>query len=277
MKIKLIASLLCAVLITCGFPAWAQDQKSGDPKAQLKELVGKIQEQIKSGKKTEKDLEPLIKEFDNLLAEHQKEKTDDIAQILMMKAMLYVQVFDDTEKGVSMLTQVKKDFPESSQAKNIDQVIDSIKQQEAGKAIQRKLVVGSAFPDFNEKDLDGKPLSIAGYKGKLVLIDFWATWCMPCVEELPNVIKTYEKYHDKGLEIIGISLDREEKALKNFISSKGMKWAQYFDGKGWQNKLAAQYGVQSIPATYLLDREGKILAKDLRGEALEKEVSAQLK
>jgi thiol-disulfide isomerase/thioredoxin len=276
MKNKWISAVLSGFLLFAG-EVWAAEEKAAAPKDQLKQLVDKIQEQLKAGKKTEKDLEPLIKEFDVLLDQHKGEKTDDVAQILIMKAMLYVQVFDETEKGLAMLEQLKKDFPETRPGKAADQTIDSIKQQEAGKAIQRKLVAGSVFPDFTEKDLSGKPLSISNFKGKIVLVDFWATWCGPCVQELPNVLKTYEKYHDKGLEIIGISLDREEPALKKFIEEKGMKWAQFFDGKGWQNKLAAQYGVQSIPATYLLDGEGKILAKDLRGEDLEKEIAKHIK
>jgi len=93
------------------------------------------------------------------------------------------------------------------------------------------------------------------------------------VGELPNVIKTYEKHHKDGFEIIGISLDQSESKLKNFIKEKNVTWQQYFDGKGWGNKLGAKYGVNSIPATYLLDGEGKIIAKDVRGEELEEAVA----
>lgn len=141
---------------------------------------------------------------------------------------------------------------------------------------QVELAAGASFPDFNEKDLDGKPLSVANYKGKIVLIDFWATWCGPCVHEMPNVLKTYEKYHDKGFEIIGISLDKDKEKLVAFLKSNNVQWPQYFDGNGWQNKLAVQYGVHSIPSTYLLDREGKIIAKKLRGEALDAAVGKAL-
>ena len=110
----------------------------------------------------------------------------------------------------------------------------------------------------------------------MVLIDFWATWCGPCVAELPNVLKAYEKHHAKGFEILGISLDKDRKRLEDFTKLKHMTWPQYFDGLYWQNKLAVKYGVNSIPATYLLDGEGNIIAKNLRGEDLEAAVAKAL-
>jgi thiol-disulfide isomerase/thioredoxin len=110
----------------------------------------------------------------------------------------------------------------------------------------------------------------------VVLVDFWATWCGPCVGELPNVLAAYGKYHDKGFEVIGISLDQDEIALKSFIKAKGMVWPQYFDGKGWDGKLCQKYGVISIPETFLLDQEGKIVAKELRGPALDEKLAEML-
>jgi peroxiredoxin len=142
--------------------------------------------------------------------------------------------------------------------------------------VRAALVEGTKFPDFSVEDVKGNPLSIAGYKGKVVLIDFWATWDGPCKVELPNVLKTYEKYHDKGLEIIGISLDQDKGALTAFIKQNEMTWPQYFDGQVWANKLAVKYGVETIPATYLLDGEGNIIGKDLRGAALDQAVTKAL-
>ncbi len=135
---------------------------------------------------------------------------------------------------------------------------------------------GATFPDFAEQDLAGNPLAIANYKGKVVLVDFWATWCVPCVAELPNVLAVYEKYHAKGFEVIGISLDKDKTALTSFIQKKKMPWPQYFDGQGWNNKLAAKYGISSIPATYLLNGGGKILGQDLRGDALDAAIAKAL-
>ena len=244
--------------------------------AELKQLVTKVQGQLKDGKKSEADLAGSLKEFDTLLAKHAAEKTDDVAQILFMKAMLYLQVLDNTDKGIEVVKQLKKDFPDTKMGQEADTLIAKIQHQAEGKKVRDQLAEGAVFPDFNEKDLDGKPLSIANYKGKVVLIDFWATWCGPCVQELPNVLATYKKHHADGFEIIGISLDQDKGKLTSFMKQHAVTWAQYFDGKGWENKLAGKYGVTSIPATYLLDGQGKIVAKDLRGEALEAEVAKQL-
>ena len=149
------------------------------------------------------------------------------------------------------------------------------RQMEAQK-IQAALAIGVKFPDFNEKDTAGKPLAIANYKGKVVLIDFWATWCGPCRAELPNVIATYKKYHNQGFEIIGISLDQDQAKLIGFTKDMNMTWPQYFDDQGWQNKLAVKYGIESIPATYLLDGNGRIIGRDLRGDELTQAVAKAL-
>ena len=247
-----------------------------DVKADLRSLVEKVQAKISAGKEKEEDFADEFKQFDALLEKHKAEKTDDVAQIMIMKAMLYVQVIENSEKGLGLLKQLKKDFPETKPGQGADELIAQVEKMVDMKKIQASLQVGAKFPDFSEKDIAGKPLSIANHKGKVVLVDFWATWCGPCVAELPNVLKTYDKFHAKGFEIIGISLDKDQDALTSFVKKRNMKWTQYFDGKGWENKLAAKYGIQSIPATFLLDKEGKILAKDLRGQDLETAVAKVL-
>ncbi|MBI2925461.1 MAG: TlpA family protein disulfide reductase [Verrucomicrobia bacterium] len=274
MKTRFLSALVATSLLLLGGRAFAAEESKA--KADLDELVGKVTVKLKDGKTTEPDLADELKEFDTLLAKYKDEKTDAVAQILLMKAMLYVQVIEDSEKGLQFLKQLKSDFPESTQGKKVDDMIASVEKQQEADKVKRALVVGTKFPDFEEKDTAGKPLAIANYKGKVVLLDFWATWCGPCVAELPNVLKTYEKYHEQGFEIIGISLDKDEEALNKFIKQKKMSWVQFFDGKGWQNKLATKYGINSIPATYLLDGEGKIIAKDLRGEALARAVGKAL-
>ncbi len=126
--------------------------------------------------------------------------------------------------------------------------------------------------------LQGEEIDLAGMGGKVVLVDFWATWCGPCIAELPNVKKAYEAHHADGFEIIGISLDREgdKEKLENFIKEHEMPWPQAFDGGGWQASLAQKFGINSIPATYLIGKDGTVVAADLRGPALEAAVAKEL-
>jgi thiol-disulfide isomerase/thioredoxin len=243
----------------------------------LQGLIAKINAKLQAGKRSPADLEEDMKAFDAFIAERPNDKSPEMAQVSWMKAMLYLQVLDDSAKARETILLVQKNYPGTPQAKQAGEVLPQIEKMDAMKAIQKNLVVGKMFPDFQEKDLEGKPLSVSRFKGKVLLVDFWATWCGPCRVELPNVIATYEKHHKNGFEILGISLDNDEQAMKQFLASNKMTWPQYFDGKGWQTKLAGQYGLNSIPATYLLDAQGKIIARDLRGDDLEEAVAAALK
>jgi peroxiredoxin len=273
MKHKLTALLFLPALLLCAPYAQAQENASTSA-SELKALISKVNGKLHEGKKTQSDLAPELKEFDELIEKHKGEKTDDTAQIILMKAMLYLEVFNDSATGTTLVQQIKTDYPDTKAGKNAEEILANIQQQEAARKIQETLVVGAKFPDFEAKDLDGKPLSVSNYKGKILLVDFWATWCGPCVAELPNVIKAYEKYHDKGFEILGISLDESEPRLRGFLKDKNMTWSQYFDGARWKNKLAQKYGVQGIPATFLLDGDGKIIGRDLRGEKLDEALAA---
>ena len=98
----------------------------------------------------------------------------------------------------------------------------------------------------------------------MVLVDFWATWCPPCREEVPSVVAAFKKYHDKGFEVVGISLDQDKDALLAFTKAKGMVWPQYFDGKGWDNEISSRFGINSIPAMWLLDKKGMLVSTDAR-------------
>ncbi|MDB6174982.1 MAG: alkyl hydroperoxide reductase/Thiol specific antioxidant/Mal allergen [Chthoniobacteraceae bacterium] len=266
---KTLLSALTAVTLLTAIPASSLfAAEKADPKAQVQLLIPKFQAKSKAGKTAEADYADELKELDALIAAQKDDKSDDSAGLVMLKAQIYAQLFEDTEKATQILKQLKTDYPDTATSKQADRFLEMMEKQAASSKIQNALKPGTQFPDFSENDINGKPLSIANYKGKVVLVDFWATWCGPCVAELPNVIAAYDKYHDKGFEIIGISLDSEKEKLDSFIASKKVTWPQFFDGQGWQNKLAAQYGVNSIPATYLLDKEGKIIAKGLRGEAL---------
>jgi thiol-disulfide isomerase/thioredoxin len=271
-KILFIVALTMS-LLTCNH-VFAQAMATNGVAAEFQALMKKTSADIKAGKRTEADLSDDIKQFDAILAEHQGEKTDDVARVLLMKAMLYSQVIGDTDKGDALMKQLKADF-------NGTQLVAKVEKQEADAAVAKKiqdsLVDGAMFPDFAKKDLNGAPLSVAGLKGKVVLVDFWATWCGPCREELPNVIATYKKHHADGFDIIGVSLDSERDKLDNFLKKEdGMTWPQFYDGQGWQNELAVKYGVESIPFAILIDPTGKIIGKSLRGDDLENAVAGAL-
>jgi thiol-disulfide isomerase/thioredoxin len=274
MKLKIVVSLMISAAFLTGSRGFTSE--TNDVAAELKNLVFQIQGKLDKSQVTETDLAGDIKEFDSLLAKHKEEKTDAVARVLVMKAKLYLQVLDKPDKAIEAFEQLKRDFPETTPGKGADEFIENVRQQEAAKKLQLALQEGAKFPDFEEKDFAGQPLSLAKYKGKVVLVDFWATWCGPCMMELPNVIKTYEKFHPKGLEIVGISLDDDKERLAGFLKQKNVPWQQFFDGKKWGNKLAVKYGIQSIPSTFLLDGEGKIIGRDLRGPDLEQAVSKAL-
>jgi thiol-disulfide isomerase/thioredoxin len=273
---KLTAILLMTVVLLGSSVARAQNLTNAAG-TELQGLVTAVNDNLKAGKKTESDLSDQIKRFDVFAAKYAKTDPDNAAMALYMKAMLYLQVLNDNDKGAETIKALKAQFPDTKPGKGADHVLAMIEQQAKAKSLQSALEVGSPFPDFAVQDLDGKPLSVAGFKGKVVLVDFWATWCGPCRAELPNVIDTYKKYHSQGFEIIGVSLDSDRDKLDGFLKQEdGMTWQQYFDGQGWSNKLAVKYGVEAIPFAVLVGPDGKIIGTDLRGDDLGTAVSAAL-
>lgn len=142
----------------------------------------------------------------------------------------------------------------------------------AGRINKAKQVgIGSVAPDFTQNDTLGKPVSLSSFRGKYVLIDFWASWCGPCRQENPNVVAAWQKYKDKGFDVLGVSLDQptgKDRWLKAIHDDK-LTWTQVSDLKYWKNEVAVSYGIQAIPQNYLLDPQGIIIGKNLRGEALQ--------
>jgi peroxiredoxin len=136
--------------------------------------------------------------------------------------------------------------------------------------------IGQKAGEISLPNPDGKTIALSEFKGKYVLIDFWASWCGPCRKEMPSVVAAYAKYKNKGFEIYGVSLDQSKEKWVEAIAKDGITWPQVSDLKFWDSEPAKQYGVQSIPYTVLIDKEGNIIAKNLRGEELDKKLAEVL-
>jgi peroxiredoxin len=144
-------------------------------------------------------------------------------------------------------------------------------------AIMQRREVGQKIMDFTQNDLQGHPVRFSDYsKGRYVLLDFWASWCGPCRAENPNVLKAYNRFKQKNFVVLGVSLDTDSAKWRQAVVKDGMPWTQVSDLKGWKNEVARQYGIQGIPFNFLVDTSGTIIAKELRGVALEKKLSEVL-
>ena len=144
----------------------------------------------------------------------------------------------------------------------------------------RRLSLPGHPMEINGTLLNGKPFDQKTLAGKVVLVDFWATWCGPCVAEIPNVLEQYEKYHKDGFEVVGISLDQEREALEKFVTDQKLPWPILFEepkGEGWQHPLATFYGISGIPTVVLIGRDGNVITLDARGEKLGERLDAIFK
>lgn len=163
-----------------------------------------------------------------------------------------------------------------------EQLGETTRQTSQGKRIAERLLVlsrsftGARMLDFTQKNDKNIPVKFSDFKGKYVLIDFWASWCGPCRAENPNVLKAYNRYKSKNFTVIGVSLDDNKANWRKAIQEDEMPWTQVSDLKGFKNEIAAYYGVLSIPTTFLVDPDGKIIAKNLRGEALHQKLAELL-
>ena len=141
----------------------------------------------------------------------------------------------------------------------------------------KKNAIGTLLPDFTQSDTAGRPVSLSSLRGKFVLVDFWASWCGPCRQENPNVVQAYNKYKSKNFTVLGVSLDKAKPAWIDAINIDNLNWTHVSDLLGWSNAAAQQYQIYSIPQNFLIDPQGKVVGKNLRGAALDKKLAKILK
>ena len=175
----------------------------------------------------------------------------------------------DVEKIAPLFDKVPQKYASNEALVSLKEYVDNA----------MKIVVGKKYIDFSMNDVNGKTVKLSDFvsKNKYTLIDFWASWCGPCRQEMPNVVEAYKQYKDKGFGIVGVSLDNDEAKWKDAIKNLNMTWDHVSDLKGWQCEGAGLYGVRAIPATVLVDQEGTIIARNLRGEELAQKLAELMK
>ncbi|MFN8323058.1 MAG: TlpA disulfide reductase family protein [Chitinophagales bacterium] len=200
-------------------------------------------------------------------------------------AMFYVTnapVDKFPKENLAVIERLEKEMPKSSYTKDFraayNKYDEQLKQQAQAQQAAEAVGIGKAAPEIDLKDPNGKNIKLSSLKGKVVLLDFWASWCGPCRMEMPNVVAAYNKYKAKGFTVYSVSLDKDAAAWKNSIDKLGMVWENHVsDLKWWQCEAAVKYGIQGIPAAFLLDKDGIIVATNLRGAALDEKIGELLK
>lgn len=207
--------------------------------------------------------ELLVQEYLSKFKEMVGKAENSFAAIAMIEGL-------DPDKDIAILnkiyTNLNTKYPNNSKVKILGDELNRLK----------KTGIGQVAPAIEYKDEKGNAVSLANFKGKYLLVDFWASWCQPCRMENPNVVKMYDKFKGKGFEILSVSLDQDESAWKKAIKDDGLIWNHVTDLAYSQQTLATAYNVQAIPMTYLLDHNGVIIAKNLRGKELEDKLAALL-
>ena len=240
---------------------------------------------------------PFVKEMMSLQSDYMKasssgdtaqlamiqQRNDSLQQVMMNAVKGFIQSHPKSlVSGMALQSMLNSADPDELQ-QMYSSLDTSIQHSEFVKPVADKLEaakktsIGQMAPDFTQNDPDGKAVSLSDFKGKYVLVDFWASWCGPCRAENPNVVKAYNQYKDKNFTILSVSLDQKKEDWLKAIKDDHLTWNHVSDLKYWENTAAQEYGVQAIPANFLVDPQGKIIARDLRGDDLESKLAEVLK
>ena len=223
----------------------------------------------------EKDAEHLINHFKSTI------NPDDLQAHFALGAML--EIANQHEEVLKVFENLEKRQPNNHRVLNeLVRIHERLGNTELAEEYRKKAdpmseLIGKVVPNFSATDLDGKPISLQQYRGKVVLLDFWAVWCGPCLTEIPNVKRVYDTYKDEGFDIIGVNLDTDETRLRNYLKKNNISWRQIFSGQKWRSPLVQQYHIRSIPAPWLIARDGTLISREARGVKLEQLVGEALK
>lgn len=218
------------------------------------------------------EMKELQEEYKNFEVNFIKDNPSALISVLLMdRAIASRQMTYDELQG--MFDGFTPEIKETSAAKRIGKQLEALKEREEK---SKNTDVGAKAPEFTGPNPDGEKIALNDVLGKVTLVDFWAAWCRPCRAENPNVVSVYKKYHDKGLNILGVSLDRNADDWKKAIVDDGLTWNHVSHVQYFNDPIAKLYNVDAIPAAFLLDENGIIVAKNLRGPALEAKVAELL-